>query len=40
MEKEEYEKQRLDLGLIDQVKMWLVHHQTTAICLGEPISIA
>ncbi len=37
MEKEEYDKQKLALGLDDEVKIWLEHHQIVAIYVGEPI---
>jgi hypothetical protein len=39
VEKEEYEKQRLDLGLDDQVKKWLEHQQIATIHPDEPTSI-
>jgi hypothetical protein len=35
MEKED--KQKLALGLDDEVKIWLEHHQIVAIYGGEPI---
>ncbi len=38
MEEEEYEKQRLALGLDDEMNMWLEQHQIVAICPSEPIS--
>jgi hypothetical protein len=36
MEKEEYKKKKVALGLDVAMKMWLEHHQFAIICLGEP----
>jgi hypothetical protein len=36
MEKEEYEKQKVALGMDVEVKMWLEHCRSTAIRPGKP----
>jgi hypothetical protein len=35
MEKEEYEKKKVALGMDAEVKMWLEHHKSIAIQLGK-----